>query len=150
MRKKNSRIISNTVFFVCSVSVVLFFIFVVNIIRINGVSMEPTLKNGSIILTTRIFREIQCDDIIVFSLDGEDCVKRVAAAYGDKVELKEGSVVINGVKLSNYSYSGESKVFEISEGELFVLGDNSKKSTDSREFGLIDIDTVKSVKIGGK
>lgn len=149
MRQKSSGIISNTVFMTSAVIVVAFFLFVVNIIRVNGVSMEPTLKNGSIIFTSRIFDNIKCDDIVVFSLDGTDCVKRVAATGGDKVEFKDGFVYINGIKLSNYSYSGEDMVYSISEDELFVLGDNSKKSLDSREFGPISIDSVKSRKIGG-
>lgn len=149
MRQKSSGIISNIVFMTGAVIVVAFFLFVVNIIRVNGVSMEPALKNGSIIFTSRIFDNIKCDDIVVFSLDGTDCVKRVAATGGDKVEFKDGFVYINGIKLSNYSYSGEDMVYSISEDELFVLGDNSKKSLDSREFGPISIDSVKSRKIGG-
>lgn len=148
MCKNNRKIISNILFFIFSVAIVFFFVFVINIIRIDGESMEPTLKNNSFILTLRNTNNISYDDIIVFTKDDMKCIKRVVAIEGDIVKLKEGSIWINDIKLSNYTYSGKSKTYVIKKDEFFVLGDNPKKSVDSREFGVINIDSVKSVKIG--
>ncbi len=75
-------------------------------------------------------------------------VKRVIGVAGDEVDIKDGVVYLNNEKLDEPYAKGEtiSSDFKlpitVSEGKLFVLGDNRAVSRDSRKFGLIDCNQV--------
>lgn len=83
-------------------------------------------------------------------------IKRVIGLPGDYVEIKEGSVYINGEKLQeDYLTSGvvtdmiqgnddESyfNKFTVPENYVFAMGDNRTGSTDCRAFGCIPLDKI--------
>lgn len=52
-------------------------------------SMEPTLKENSIVFGSRIFGDLSVGDIIVFKHDGRTMVKRIAAVGGEMFESDE-------------------------------------------------------------
>lgn len=71
-------------------------------------------------------------------------IKRVIGLPGDHIQIKEGSVYLNGEKLEeNYldkSIFTESFVltdFTVPEGYYFMMGDNRERSSDSRTIGCI-------------
>ncbi len=105
--------------------------------------MEPTYRNGQIIIAFRNVSEINRNDIVIFDHHGELCIKRVIGIPGDTIELKDDSVYLNNIKLLHSSYDGESKKYSISDNQYFVMGDNYKISNDSRYFGLINIESIK-------
>jgi signal peptidase I len=98
-------------------------------------------------------REIKRGDIVIFRPPHEtdkDYIKRCIALPGDKFEIKNGKVYINGEKTDESSYvKGEtidpnSKVQGIvPPGNLVVLGDNRENSMDSRYFGYLEIERIK-------
>lgn len=120
-------------------------------IRVDGESMEPTLQTGEYVIINRLsykFGSPQRGDIIVFHFPRdprEEYIKRVIGLPGDQVEVKNGTVYINGQALDESyldvktDYAGSWKV---PEGQLFVLGDNRNNSSDSHDWGTVPMDYV--------
>lgn len=83
-------------------------------------------------------------------------IKRVIALPGEHIEIKDGFVYINGVKLEeNYLQPGV--VTDVVQGSreknsfldiivpqncVFAMGDNRSGSTDSRAFGCIPLEKI--------
>lgn len=120
-------------------------------VRVDGMSMLPTLENGEFILVNRLsyrWAEIQRGDIIVFDFPlnmEEELIKRVIGVPGDHVNVNEGKVFVNGQMLSEPyisqapNYSGD---WVVQDGFVFVLGDNRNNSNDSKDWGLLPIENV--------
>jgi len=120
-------------------------------VRVDGLSMKPTLQNGEYILVSRITYktgEPQRGDIIVFSFpidENQDLIKRVIGLPGETVSVHDGQVRIDG-KVLNEPYIANPPIYNgewtVSEGQLFVLGDNRNDSKDSHQWGLLPMDHV--------
>ena len=90
----------------------------------------------------------------VLEIGKESYIKRVIALPGEHVEIKDGSVYINGEKQKEEYLQenvktelGSSAVlddFIVPEGYIFAMGDNRAQSTDCRAFGCIPIDKIES------
>lgn len=122
---------------------------------VDGSSMSHTLENGEHLIVSDLFYTPARGDIIVFSdyTKGDDLkkplVKRVIAMGGDTVRITPEAVYVNGERLSEtYAFIGsgiyryEPMEYTVSEGHLFVMGDNRVYSRDSRSFGEISEDAV--------
>lgn len=134
---------------------VMIYLFVMSPQQVSGHSMEPNFHDGDYILTNKIifkFVEPKRGDIVIFKspLDKNvDYIKRIIGLPGETVELRDQHYYINGVMLDeNYPYNKpvfggaflhESEPVQIPPDEYFVSGDNRPGSSDSREFGLINI-----------
>jgi signal peptidase I len=137
----------------------LVYILCFRVVIVVGDSMFDTLVDGDylVLISNVFYTDPQYGDIIVASKDsfrnGECIVKRVIATEGQVVDIdfKTGVVTVDGVQLEEDYLFSETKLYEgvsfpvtVSEGCLFVMGDNRMDSKDSRstEIGLIDMREV--------
>lgn len=131
--------------------VILLRTYVVTPIKVNGVSMVPTLDGGEIMLLTKYNKDdINRDDIVVVRVKTEtiteDLIKRVIALPGESISCEDGIIFINGKKRDEKYAEGTIKDFEtikLKKDEYFVLGDNRFESWDSSEFGPIKKSQIK-------
>ena len=115
-------------------------------VRVDGLSMNPTLQHGEYVLVSRLAYktgEPQRGDIIVFSYPADqrqDLIKRVIGLPGETITIRNSELLVNGVKLDE-PYIAQSPIYSgewtVGEGELFVLGDNRNDSKDSHQWGLL-------------
>lgn len=115
-----------------------------------GVSMEPSLYKGQTIFVNRfIYRLLSpsVGDVIVFLPNGNQnshyYVKRVVAAPGDKVQIIDGILYVNGESTEvgeDYDKMADAGIavneITLQSGEYFVLGDNRNNSEDSRSANI--------------
>lgn len=121
--------------------------YVVAPIRVNGRSMNNTLKNGDIMILDIIglkTSEIKRFDIIVIEKNNEYIIKRVIALPGEKVEYKDNVLYINGKVVKDKYGKGKTSDFKaiVNNKSYFVLGDNREDSMDSRIYGPFSKDKI--------
>lgn len=122
-------------------------LFVLQPYIIPSASMEPGIVPGDRILVNKLayrFWAPDRGDIAVFAYPRDPkrtFVKRVLALEGEKVELRDNQVFVNGQLVKEpYLKPGDYPPFgpeTIPKENVFVLGDNRRQSEDSREWGLL-------------
>jgi len=136
-----------------AMALVLYFLIdsVVARVRVQKISMEPTLVPGEVLLVNKLaytFGEIEHGDIITFHYPVEpdlDYVKRVVGKPGDEVIVRNGNVLVNNQALYEPYISAAPEyegVWDVPEDALFVLGDNRNPSADSHIWGFVPLENV--------
>jgi signal peptidase I len=128
--------------------------FVLEAFRIPSESMVPTLEVGDRVFVNKFiyrFTEPERGDVVVFeSVNGgeEDLIKRVVGVAGDEVEVRNGTLLVNGEAREepylnrNLPFNDSYGPTEVPEGHVFVMGDNRANSADSRVFGPLPIENI--------
>lgn len=149
--------------------------FVVQAFKIPSGSMIPTLLIGDHILVNKFSYGIKNPfsgatwisigtpeqfDVIVFKYPENpslDFIKRVVGVGGDRVEIKNKKIFVNGKPITvENAVTLDSKIFKgptpprdnygpitVPQDSLFVMGDNRDNSHDSRFWGFVDLKAVK-------
>ena len=138
--------------------------FVAQPFKVEGGSMETTLLPDQYVLVDKLtprWAPYARGDVVVLdppaqqSTHGTPFIKRVIGLPGDKVELRDESVYVNGVALDEpYVFTndgvrqatdpapGGPTEWLVPEGQLLVMGDHRQNSSDSRAFGPVEISHV--------
>lgn len=118
-------------------------------VRVNGASMDNTLKDKDILLLNiidyKLNDNIKRYDIVVIDNEDEFLIKRIIGLPGDIVRCIDGELYINDKKIEEDYSIGKTSDFEVKvrKGEYFVLGDNREVSLDSRYFGSFKKEQIK-------
>lgn len=135
------------------VAVLVFIIYIATVQQVVGPSMEPTLKEGDILILNKIGYKIfdvkRFDIVAVRTNTSKYFVKRIIGLPGDKIEYIDNVLHINGkgykepflsdeIITENFSLS-DLGYDEIPKDMYLVLGDNRTNSDDSRnpKIGLV-------------
>lgn len=152
-REKYFRTLKSTFLTIISVIAAFFLIstLVLPVFRTYGDAMQPTLKEGQLVVTLRTTK-VKSGDLICFYYNNKVLIKRVIAVGGDTVNIDwHGNVSVNDVKLNEPYITekafGECNVslpFKVPLSKVFVMGDNRSASVDSRhtEVGCISQEQI--------
>jgi signal peptidase I len=149
--------------------------------QIPSESMEPTLDVGQRVLVNRFiyhFNDPKIGDVVVFhppvgADNGQQCgvtpkageacrqptpersdqnfIKRIVAGPGDKLSIRNGHPVVNGVEKTDEPYinpCGNTEIcnkprpITIPADHYFMMGDNRGASDDSRYWGPVPRDWI--------
>lgn len=148
--------------------------------RVDGNSMEPSLSHSEMLIINRraytsfdlngmldalpgvdrdsedrryLFNPPTRGDIVVFRPPGtssDPYIKRIIGLPGETLEIRDGSVYINGTELdegyvssaTSWRGGGDQAAVTVPENEYFVMGDNRENSSDSRSFGTVPKDNI--------
>ncbi|MBQ9072364.1 MAG: signal peptidase I [Bacilli bacterium] len=134
-------------YIVIIIVVVLFRTFIATPVRVDGDSMDSTLKDGDILILNKLNNSYERFDVVVINNDGTKLIKRIIGLPGEYIEYIDNDLYINGKKIkdietsrtADFSLKELYNLEEIPEGYYFVLGDNRGNSVDSRDYrvGLV-------------
>ncbi len=123
--------------------------FVVQVARVDGLSMAPTLEDHDRLIVNKLvyeFGDPRPGDIVMlyYPLNPEKMfVKRVIAKEGDTVRIVDGRVYVNDIPLHDDYVPAEFRSHDdwgpqvVQQGYYFVMGDHRNNSSDSRHWGPV-------------
>ncbi len=126
---------------------------------VDGLSMEPRVPAGELLLINTLaykLGSIRRGDVVAFRHDApnpETYIKRIVGLPGERVEVRDGVVVVDGRPLSEpyvrFSDRRSAAAVTVPPHAYYVLGDNRAESDDSRTWGVLhDADLVGKALVG--
>lgn len=129
------------------IAVILIRSFIVTPVRVNGPSMDKTLKDKEIMILNKL-ADIKRGKIVVVDIGSEKVIKRVIGLPGDSIYCTDGKLYVND-KLYEEDYTSTATLDftkeYLKDDEYFVMGDNRAVSMDSRTFGPVKKEQILGV-----
>lgn len=124
------------------------------VLQIYGDSMDPTLKEGDIVVSIKD-GNYKVGSVCAFYNNNHILVKRIIATSGQMVDIDDdGNVYVDEKMIDEpyitKKYKGETDLdypFQVPDDSYFVMGDHRETSMDSR---MTDIGCIKKDDIVGK
>ena len=130
---------------------ILMILFLYQPVKVEGTSMMPTLEDQERIFINKFvykfgIGEIQRLDTVVFWFPNDPSksyIKRVIGLPGDTVEVREGTVILNGQPMDERYVPHEFRdgltlaPSVVAAESYFVMGDHRSSSNDSRAWGPV-------------
>lgn len=156
--KQLRKITQSRVFFVTSFIVIALilglgasFLLDLRITRMPNASMEPELNLGERLVLRRAINPGIGDIVVYESPEDTLHIHKIVAGPGDSVEVLEDKVIVNGEESFEFipkdqqlSTSVKQEVYELDEGEYFLLAENLEIGIDSRYWGSVETKEIKS------
>src|SRR6201993_1912395 len=123
-------------------------------VKVEGTSMAPLLSDQERIFINKFvyrFEPIQRGDVVVFWYPfdhSKSFIKRVIGLPGEKVEIRQGAVYVNGQIVPEpyvppqYEDLSDFGPVLVPKDSYFVMGDHRESSNDSRFFGPVAIQFI--------
>ena len=125
------------------------------ITRVRGNEMFPAIRDGDLIAVFRLQRSYAKNDVVVYTYGDSTYVGRIAALAHDVVTIDESGVLsVNGTEqhgeilYPTYAKGSLTYPYTVSEGGVFILGDERTAAHDSRERGEIAAENIEGKVIG--
>lgn len=123
----------------------LFCAFVAQPAYVVGDSMQNTFHNNDFVFIWKLGYQPQRGDVVIPNSKNalqENLIKRVIAVGGDHIVVSNGTVTLNGKKLTEgyikeQQWNGANVDLTIPQGQVFLMGDNRNNSADSRVIGPV-------------
>lgn len=161
MKLKSKTALFLTIFLGISIGV-LIKVFILDIILINGESMEPNFHAGQIALVNRMayglnrpFSDVlmtswsspKIGDVVIYMIDDIQVIKRCVAVEGDLLEYSSDSgynLTVEGrsFPLTEEQFHRMKDFGSVPEGTVMTIGDNHDVSIDSRTYGFVSVKNI--------
>ena len=123
--KKLNKVIGYAVPILCGISFFLIMRFVLMVGYVPTSSMAPTIPPNTFIFGYRIYKELNCGDIIIFKHNNSLLVKRIVAVPGETIYIDENNDLVKDEKYAK-------RILIVPQNCYFLVGDNINNSYDSR------------------
>lgn len=125
-------------------------------VKVEGTSMMPALEDQERVFINKFayrfgITEVSRGDTVVFWYPGDPSksyIKRVIGLPGDRVELRQGVVIVNGKAVeepyvaADFRDGSTMDALVVPEKTYFVLGDHRNSSNDSRNWGPVPAEAI--------
>lgn len=136
---------------------VLLKLFVVDFLTVSGTSMEPSVRDGSVVVVFKLaygmarpfggellfqWAAPERGDIVLYFYNDRAVIKRCVSVGGDPLEFSASSGYSlyadgNWMPLSEPQYQRIKHSARVPEGMVLAVGDNYADSVDSRDYGFV-------------
>lgn len=134
------------------------FAFVIQPIQVQGESMEPHFRSGQLYFVLKsgsLFNagnhHYKKGEVVMVQVKSETMLRRVIGLPGDRIELSNGKIYLNGSLLDERAYLSKQMLqylkqststeslgpIELADDQYFVLPDNRENAVNLKEYAIV-------------